>query len=229
MKAYKAYLIASIVMVLMVGTGLEFPPEIPDNDHVFRVIKKMVTEFDKIENLTCETEVHYYIQGEPSDYYWIKFSCNQAGRIRVDFLHPFKGTTTFYQEGADWLTVRPFRSIPLIKLNFSIDNALVKTPSGQRIDQTAMKHFLKFIINNRQVIEKNEHSAAENGDQITFTFWALDYIQGKDLERYILQVSKQNWLPMQVDRFDKENRLLETTSFKKVATNSGLRDDFFVP
>ncbi|WAC07670.1 MAG: hypothetical protein OS130_00230 [Thermodesulfobacteriota bacterium] len=229
MKAHKAYLIASIVLVLMVGTGLEFPPEIPDNDHVFRVIKKMVTEFNKIENLTCETEVHFYNHGEPSDYYWIKFSCNKAGLIRVDFFHPFKGTTAFYQEGADFLTVRPFRSMPWVKIEFSIENSLVKTPSGQRIDQTAVKHFLKFIINNRQVIEKNEHSAAEDGDQITFTFWALDYIQGNDLERYILQVSKQNWLPMQVDRFDKENRPVETTSFKKVAINIGLRDDFFVP
>jgi outer membrane lipoprotein-sorting protein len=119
--------------------------------------------------------------------------------------------------------------MPWVKIEFSIENSLVKTPSGQRIDQTAVKHFLKFIINNRQVIEKNEHSAAEDGDQITFTFWALDYIQGNDLERYILQVSKQNWLPMQVDRFDKENRPVETTSFKKVAINIGLRDDFFVP
>lgn len=60
------------------------------------------------------------------------------------------------------------------------------------------------MINNRSVIEKSEHSFTEDGNEITITFWALDYIRGKDLERYVLLVSKQNWIPIQVDRFDKK-------------------------
>jgi hypothetical protein len=222
-------LIASLVLLLMVGTGMEFPPDLPDNDHVFRVIKKMVTAFDKIENLTCETEVHYYDQGEQSDYYWIKYSYNQAGLIRVDFFHPYNGLIVFYQDGADRLTVKPFQSIPMIKVKFSIDNELVKTPSGQRIDQTDIRYFLKFIIKNHQVIEQHEHSVNEDSDKVILTFWAMDYITGKNFERYIFQVSKKNRLPILIERYSKENKLIEYTTFKNHLINIPLVDDFFTP
>jgi hypothetical protein len=229
MKFSTTYLIASIVLLLMVGTGMEFPPDLPDNDHVFRVIKKMVAEFDKIENLTCETEVRYYDQGELSDHYWIKFSCNQAGLIRVDFFHPYNGLIVFYLDGANRLTVKPFPSIPMIKVKFSIDNELVKTPSGQRIDQTDFRYFLKFIIINHQVIEQHEHSAKEDADKVILTFWAMDYITGKNLERYIFQVSKKNWLPIVIERYSKENKIIEYTTFKNYLINIRLADNFFTP
>jgi outer membrane lipoprotein-sorting protein len=69
----------------------------------------------------------------------------------------------------------------------------------------------------------------EDKDQIKFWLWGLDYIEGKDLEKYRIFISKQNWLPIRIERYLLEGKPLEVTAIQNYAINTGLNDKLFVP
>ena len=51
-----------------------------------------------------------------------------------------------------------------------------------------------------------------------FWFQALDYIMGKNIERYRISISKEIWLPVRIERYTLENELLELTLIKNYHT-----------
>jgi outer membrane lipoprotein-sorting protein len=69
----------------------------------------------------------------------------------------------------------------------------------------------------------------EDKDQIRFWLWGLDYIEGKDLEKYRIFISKQNWLPIRIERYDSGGKSLEVSIIQNYAINTGLNDKLFVP
>ena len=106
---------------------------------------------------------------------------------------------------------------------------MVKTPSGQRIDQTDVNYFIEFLFKNLKWIEEGENEYHEENDRIEFSFSAMDYVEGKRLERYRVSVSKNNWLLLRIARYDLEGTPIETISFKKYTINPELEDRFFSP
>ncbi len=69
----------------------------------------------------------------------------------------------------------------------------------------------------------------EDETQAEFSFWAQDYLEGTQLERYRVVVSKGNWFPLRVERYTAEGKPIEILLFKDHALNSHLEDRFFTP
>ena len=152
-----------------------------------------------IEDYTCEVEQFFYQNGVEDQSYRFKFYFKRKKRIRVDFSHPYSSLTIFYSDGDKEATVMPFRFISSLKLRLSIDNPMIKTLAGQRIDQTDMEYFVDFMSKNLKRINQGEEEFfKEDGEQVKFLFWAKDYIEEKSAEKYRISISKKHWLPIRI-------------------------------
>ena len=200
-----------------------------DDDRILAVAQSMEAGFKKLEDYACEVEQIFYQNGEEDQRYVFKFFFKKEKKIRVDFSQPHSGLTIFYNDEDKEATVRPFRSLSPLKFRLSVDNPLLKTLAGQRINQTDMGYFIKFILRNLTIVEQKENEFREDGERVEFLLWALDYIEEKSLEKYRISISKKHWLPIRIERYSLEDKPLEITDIKNYVLNAHLQDRFFLP
>jgi outer membrane lipoprotein-sorting protein len=225
-KAFSIFLVSAVT--LLEATSLGAPAEPSGKEEILAVVHRMVSVFEKMEDFTCETEVTYYEGGIEDQQWRVKFFFKKGNKFRVDFSHPFKGMSVFYKGGDEELTVRPLSFLRALKLRLSIDNPIAKTPSGQRIDQTDVAYFIRFIFKNLKSVEQRENEFQDDGQRIQFLFWALDYIEGEHLEKYRVFVSRENWFPVRVERHNPQGDLVELIVFENFVINAHLEDELFL-
>jgi outer membrane lipoprotein-sorting protein len=200
-----------------------------EENRVLAAVQKMESAFKTVEDYSCEVEQIFYKDGEASGQYRFKFYFKREKKIRVDFSRPYSSLTILYTEGNKEATVLPIRSVHGLKFRLSIGNPLIHTPAGQWINQTDMGYFIRFLRKNLEKVKQKKDEFYEDKDQIRFWLWALDYIEGKNLEKYRITVSKQYWLPIRIERYDLEGMPLEVSMIRDYAINTHLSDQLFVP
>jgi len=200
-----------------------------EEDRIFSIVQKMESAFKAVEDYTCEVDQIFYRDGVTDQHYRFKFYFKRDKKVRVDFSSPYRGLSIFYSEGDKDATVAPFRFVPTLRFRFSIDNPMIKTLAGQRIDQTDMGYFIQFISKNLKGVKQREDEFYESGDQVTFLLWAMDYIEERYLEKYRITISKKNWLPTHIERYNLEGKPIESTDIKKYTVNTHLEDKLFHP
>jgi outer membrane lipoprotein-sorting protein len=199
------------------------------NDRVLLVAQKMETAFKEVADYRCEVDQIFYQEGAADQHYRFRFYFKKEKKIRVDFIQPYPELSLFYQEGENYVTVMPLRFLRLLKLRLSVDNPKVQTPAGQRLNQTDMGYFIDFLLANLRRVPQKEDEFEEEEGRITFVLWAMDYIKATSLEKYRVTVSRQDWLPVRIERYDVNGRSLETISIEGYAINTGLEDQIFLP
>ena len=206
-----------------------YPSEGPEANRIVSIVQKMASALKGMEDYTCEVEQFFYKDGVEDQHYRFKFYYKRKKKIRVDFSHPYSSLTILYQDADKEATVIPLRFVPAVRFRFSIDNPMIKTAAGQRIDQTDMGYFIDFMSKNIERVKQGEDEFYEDGEEVTFLFWAKDYIEEKSNEKYRLSVSKKNWFPTRIERYTLENRILEKTEIKNYIINIQLKDKLFNP
>jgi outer membrane lipoprotein-sorting protein len=189
----------------------------------------MEAAFKKLEDYTCEVEQIFYQDGVENQRYLFKFYFKKEKKIRVEFSQPHSGLTIFYHDEDKEVTVMPLRLLPGLKFRLSVDNPLMKTLAGQRINQTDMGYFINFMFKNLRSVEQKENEFREANERVEFLFWAMDYIEEKFPERYRISISKKYWLPIRIERYNLEGRQLEVTDIRDYLLNAHLQDKFFIP
>jgi outer membrane lipoprotein-sorting protein len=220
--------LASAFLLLMAVSFLP-PTAGAEENRVLAVVQRMESAFKSVQDYTCEVEQIFYQDGGENQRYRFKFYFEREKKIRVDFSSPYSSLTIFFKEGDKEVTVLPIRSLRAMKFRLSIDNPLILTPAGQRINQTDMDYFINFLLKNLEKVKQGPDEFYEDNDQIRFWLWGLDYIEGKNLEKYRIFVSKQNWLPIRIERYDLEGKPLEVSIIQNYAINAHLSDKLFVP
>jgi hypothetical protein len=78
-----------------------------------------------------------------------------------------------------------------------------------------MEYLIQFFYENCELIQQRESQYSDKGDEIDCTYWAKDYTgrEGENLNRYRLIVSKENWFPTRIERFDPEGIPIEVITF----------------
>lgn len=226
----KLFLIFSASTFIVLGSvNPVFLLERSDENRVLGVIQKMESAFKTMEDYTCEVEQVFFQDGVEDQHYRFKFYFKKQKKIRVDFSHPYSRLTIFYIDGEKEATVMPFRFMPALKFRFSIGNPMIKTPAGQRIDQTDMGHFIDFMAKNLERVQQGEDEFDEDKERVRFFFWAYDYIEEKNLEKYRISITKHHWLPVRIERYSLEDKTLETTDIKSYRINTHLEESLFSP
>ena len=199
-----------------------------DENRILAVAENMQTAFKGLEDYSCEVEQTFYQNGVEDQRYRFKFYFKKVKKIRVDFSDPHPGLTILYNDKEKEATVIPYRSLPALKLRLSVDNPLLRTLAGQRINQTDMGYFIDFVFKNLKQVAQKENTFHEDEQRVEFTFWALDYIRGKSQEKYRISISKKYWLPIRIERYSHEGKLLEISDIKNYVLNAHLEDRFFL-
>lgn len=196
---------------------------------VLHIAQKMTSAFQKMEDYTCEVEQIYHEEGIEGRYYRFKYYFKKGKKIRVEFSKPYPGTAVLYSQGSKEATVIPFKFFPALKFRISIQSSMIKTPTGQRIDQTDVGYFIDFLLQNLKKVKQNDDKFQEDREHVTFLLWALDYINGEKVEKYKIVISKKNWLPVLIERYDLDGNPVETAHIKNCVTNTYLDERLFDP
>lgn len=204
-------------------------PAWSEENRIRSVVEKMTYTFDSLKSYACEVEQFFYQDGKEDQSYRFKFYYGRNGKIRVDFISPYSGMSIFYRGGEKEATVRPFRSLPTLKLKFSVHNPLLKTPAGQTLDQTDMGYFLHFLKKNLQTVKQTKSEYQEEGEKVIVLLFAKDYIRDKTLEQYRIHISKKLWLPIRIERYHLNGQPVEVTVIKAYELNDHLEEAFFIP
>jgi outer membrane lipoprotein-sorting protein len=200
-----------------------------NEDRVLAVVQNMEAAFKKLEDYACDVEQIFYKDGAENQRYLFKFYFKKEKKIRVDFSQPYPGLTIFYQDEEKEATVMPVRSLSGLKFRLSVDNPLMKTLAGQRINQTDMGYFIQFMFKNLRGVDQKESEFREDGERVEFLLWAMDYIEERIPEKYRISVSKKHWLPLRIERYNLEDRRLEVTDIRNYVLNAHPEDKFFMP
>ena len=226
-KGHFIFLYLTFSLIFLMSSA--YSSESIEGNRVYGIVQRMESAVKGMEDYSCEVEQVFYQDGAEDQSYRFKFYFKRKKRIRVDFSHPYSSLTILYNDGEKEATVMPFRSMPALKFRFSIDNPLIKTLAGQRVDQTDMGYFVDFLSKNLRRIQQGEDEFYEGGERVTFLFWAKDYIEEKSNEKYRISVSKKHWLPVRIERYSLEDKPLEKTWIKNYIINSHLGDNLFNP
>lgn len=200
-----------------------------NEDRILVAAQNMEAAFKKLENYTCDVEQIFYQDGAEPQRYLFKFHFKKEKKIRVDFYQPHSGLTILYHDEEKEATVMPLRLLSGLKFRLSVDHPLMKTLAGQRINQTDMGYFIKFMFKNLGSVEQKENEFREDNERVEFLFWAWDYVQEKSAEKYRISISKKDWLPIRIERYNSENRRLEVTDIRNYVLDADLEDKFFMP
>jgi outer membrane lipoprotein-sorting protein len=200
-----------------------------NEDRILVVAQNMEAAFKKLEDYTCDVEQIFYQNGVENQRYLFKFYFKKEKKIRVDFSQPHSGLTIFYHDEEKQATVIPLRLLSGLKFRLSVDNSLMKTLAGQRISQTDMGYFIKFMFKNLRSVGQKENEFREDNERVEFLFWAWDYVEEKSAEKYRISISKKHWLPIRIERYNLEDRRLEVTDIRNYVLNAHLEDKFFIP
>ncbi len=226
-KSLPIFLLSSFLLIQVEShaQSLEYPGE----NRVSAIVQKMESAYQTVEDYTCEVGQIFYRDGVEDQHYQFKFYFKREKKIRVDFSHPYPALTIFYQEGDQETMVLPVRFLPILKFRFSINSPMMRTMAGQRIDQTDMGYFIQFLSNNLKSVKQEKDEFREDEEQVRFSLLAMDYIDQKYLEKYQISISKKIWLPLRIERFNLEDKLIEATDIKNYSINTHLEDKFFRP
>ena len=196
---------------------------------VLDLAEKMESAFKSVQSYTCQVEQTFFKDGSEDQRSSFSYYFKRDGGIRVDFSHPYSTMTVIHLQGEEKATVIPVRTIPLVKFRFSIHDSILKTPAGQRIDQTDIGYFIRFILKNLQSTSQGEADFRENDREVEFSLWAMDYIRGEKIEKYRIQVSRISWLPTRIERYDREGSPIEKTVITDYRINMPLDGKLFHP
>jgi outer membrane lipoprotein-sorting protein len=182
--------------------------------HIVAAVQKMAATLETVARFSCETDIRYYRDGKPDKRFVFTLHAETPGSVSLAFSRPYPGVKVVYHQGDDKLTIKPFKFLPIVTFRLSIDNPLVTSPSGQRIDHCTLEHLITFLHENGELITKRASEYCEGEERIEFICWAKDYTNEKELNRYRVVVLKENWFPLRVERYDQHNLPIEIITFK---------------
>jgi outer membrane lipoprotein-sorting protein len=213
--------------------GLIVPPasfaQKTDEDGVRAIAERMKASFQAVEDYSNLVEQIYFKEGIESQRSRFHYFFKRPNKIRVDLVEPHSGVTLFYLRGEKKVTLRPFASLPSLKMRLSVDNSLLRTPTGQQIHQSDMIFFIEFLFRNLATVPQGESEMEEGKEQISFLFWAREYLKSELPERYRISVSTRNWFPLRVERYSPEGHPMEISVMQNYVVNAHLDDRFFTP
>lgn len=218
-----------VFLLLALGVMPNLAPVAWAGNQVFEAAQKMKNSYRRIENYSSKVEQIYFTNNEEEERYLFSYSFRKPDKIRVDFLEPHSGLSVFYRKGEEEAVIRPFPSLPFLKFRISIENSLIKTPTGQRLNQTDMEYFIDFLFRNLAAVPQKDHQFQEEKDQVHFLFWAKDYVQGGEAEKYRIFLSRQNWFPVRIERYSPQGAPIEFSTIQDYVFNRQLSSNRFLP
>jgi outer membrane lipoprotein-sorting protein len=207
---------------------LLFPSETAAQVPTIRdLIEKMDSAYARITDYQAKMEVRTYSNGHAFKAEKFLYTFKKPKKIRLDFESPRPGMILIYPDKKRKVGVRPSGWARFIKLSLTPDSFLLKTSSGQTIDQTDMGLLIRNISQSLNDGSYNNPELEKAGTTIRVQVLAENHFHKGVRTRYEFLIDRMKWLPVQVNEYTPDIVLERTIIFKDLRINIGIKDSFF--
>jgi outer membrane lipoprotein-sorting protein len=159
----------------------------------------------------------------------IRYYYKKPGMIRMEFIKPHKGAVLVYHHSKKTVRLRPFNFFKPLVLSLSPENRLVKSSTGDRVDESDIGTLLHAVIrlqqNGTTEISGSEHIGGKNTIKVI--------VKGKEdfavdsIHHYILWLDTRTNLPLKASAYDMNGTLIKKVLMDDLRINIDFPDDLF--
>jgi outer membrane lipoprotein-sorting protein len=207
--------------------GAEPAPPAALQDDVETILKQMEAAYDEVKDYQTEVEVILFqedgsIKSEKSLYTFKK-----PKWIRLDSLSPHPGIIMVYPDRNGKVLVKLQGLLSLLTFHLRLDDPLLRTPSGQRMNQTDLGLLIRNIRHSVADHRRGPVLVSEDKNTIQLQVLADDHFREGVETQYQFLVSKELRLPLEVGMSTANGVQEGKIIFRNLRTNINIPDDLF--
>jgi outer membrane lipoprotein-sorting protein len=191
------------------------------------LMNKLESAYAAVKDYQTDVVVSIYEGAGSSETQKFLYTFRKPEWIRLDFEAPHPGAVLVYPDKNGKAVVRPGGVAHFLKFHLSLENRLIKVPSGQRIDQTDLGFLIRNISRSLTDQRKGPAEFAEEDGYIRISVLAVNHFRKGTVTLYRFLIDKSLWLPVKVEESTPEGRPERTVTFQNLRMNIGVPDSFF--
>ena len=212
-----------LFLTVLVGCLMIFSVVVHGGDDVETVLKKMEAAYDEVKDYQTEVEVKIYKKDGSFKTERSLYTFKKPKWIHLDVISSRPRMILVYPDRNGKVLMR----LPVFTFHLMLDDPLLETPSGQRIDQTDLGLLIKNIRHSLTDQRRGPVSISEDKDTIQIQVLANDHFREEVETTYQFLISKELWLPVEVGRSTpigvQEGRII----FRNLRININVPDSLF--
>lgn len=160
----------------------------------------------------------------------IRYAYKRPGFVRMDFVEPHEGAVLIYSPLSKKVRLWPFGT-RLFSLTLSPENTLVRSPTGQRVDQSdigALLHHVKTLQRNGNTAIVGQEVIGKRRALRVVVTGADGFVVG-NVHRYDLWLDAITHLPLKVVSRDLRDDIIETVLMDDLRINVEMPESLFDP
>ncbi len=188
------------------------------------LFKKIEAAYIGITDYRCILLSNKGGDDEESMVYYFK----KPKQIRMELISPHKGAILTHRSGEPLVYVSPFRWFRSLVVSFRLDNPMVMSSNGHQVDESDIGSFIEMILRpaviggDASILDSNPGSPDSYLINIDFK----EETKGRP-SKLKVWIDKRLLLPVRIDSYHPDGRLMESVTFKDLTVNSGLPDEIF--
>ena len=214
-------------LTVLVACLIIFSAVVHGGYDVETVLKKMEAAYDEVMDYQTEVEVTIYNKDGSFKTEKSLYTFKKPKWIRLDFESSHPRMILVYPDRNGKVLMRLPGLLPVLTFHLMLDDPLLETPSGQRIDQTDLGLLIKNIRHSLTDQRRGPVSISEDKDTIQIQVLANDHFREGVETTYQFLISKELWLPVEVGRSTpigvQEGRII----FRNLRININVPDSLF--
>jgi outer membrane lipoprotein-sorting protein len=217
-------LVAEVIWVAP-GRAGDMPPASPTQ--AAGIIEKMQVAYANVEQYQTETEVQTYRGGKVVETRRFLYTFRKPNHIRLDFEAPHRGMILVYPDEDGRVLVKPGGWLSFLKLRLAPDSARLRSPAGQRIDQTDLGLLIQNIARSLTDRRRGEMKVNAQGGRTEIEVLAEDHFLPGVLTLYRFTVDEASWLPVEVQELTPDGVPKRQVSFGNLKTSISVPEGHF--
>lgn len=195
-----------------------------DAEHV---IKKMEAAYAEVMDYEMKVEVRTWESGDSFKTEHLLYTFKRPRRIRIAYESPHEGMILVYLHKNGKVLVRPWKRMPFFQFHLDTDSSFLKSPSGQRIDQTDLGLLIRNITASMREKRRGDLLIRKKSGKIHINVLAENHFREDALTRYEFVIDTELWLPVAIQESSSSGVLERSIAFQHVRVNSGVPDRLF--
>jgi outer membrane lipoprotein-sorting protein len=191
------------------------------------LLGRMAAAYARVEQYQTETQVETYRDGKVAETRRFLYTFRKPNHIRVDLESPNRGTTLVYPDKDGRVLVKPGGLLGFLKLHLSPDSPRLRTPSGQRIDQSDLGLLIENIAHSVGDRRRGPPEVVDRDGRTVIEVLADDHFLPGVVTLYRFTVDGASWLPVEVHESTPEGLLKRHICFRDLETSVSVPDDYF--
>jgi outer membrane lipoprotein-sorting protein len=190
-------------------------------------IERMKAAYARVAGYQTEMEVSEYSGGEVIEKKRFLYTFKKPDHMRIDMESPYPGMILIYPDKDGKVFVKPAGWVGIMKLHLSPDSGLLKSRTGQRLDQTHLGLLIVNIARSLTDWRRGEIKVSTAPDRVLIEVLAQDHFLAGVLTQYRFAIDTRCWLPVGIEEFTPAGILKRKVFIRNLSTSIIVSDRFF--